>query len=338
MAKGVTDEFQTIYEDLKNKVYRPVYLFHGEESYFIDKLVELLEDTVLSETEKEFNLDIFYGKDISTTQLISVARRYPMAANHHLVIVKEAQQLKQMDILSSYINKPLGSTLLVLAHKHKSIDGRTSVGKLLKKKGVVFNSKKLYDNQIPQWITNYLSSAGYSISPKAGIMLTEYLGNDLSRISNELSKLMINLEQGTAITDHHIEENIGMSKDYNIFELQNAIAAKDRDKTYRIADYFGKNAKLFPLLRITSNLYFFFTKLMLVHKSRSKNPRELAGVLGLHPFLVKSYVEAAGNYPFRSVARIIHEIKVYDLKSKGMDNASASDGELLKELIYKILH
>ncbi len=338
MAKSVTDEFREIYQDLRNKVYQPVYLFQGEESFFIDKLVEFIEDNVLTESEKEFNLDVLYGKDITPSQLISSARRYPMMSNHHVVIVKEAQSMKGLDDLLPYVENPLKSTLLVLVHKHKTIDGRKALGKALKKKGVVFNSKKLYDNQIPDWINTYLGNRKFTIAPKASVMITEYVGNDLSKIANELNKLIINLDPGTEIQDHHIEENIGISKDYNIFELQNAIGSRDREKAYMIADYFGKNSKSFPLLRITSNLYFYFTKLMLIHKSRSKNPRDLGAILGLHPFLVKDYLTAAGNYSFGKVGAVIHEIKEYDLKSKGIDNSSTEDGELLRELVFRILH
>ncbi|MFO8055027.1 MAG: DNA polymerase III subunit delta [Bacteroidales bacterium] len=338
MAKNVIDQYKEIYQSLKNKVYQPVYLFQGEESFFIDKLVELIEEDVLSEAEKEFNLDIFYGKDIEINQLISAAKRYPMAANHHVVIVKEAQHLKQMDKLSSYIENPLTSTLLVLVHKHNTLDGRKTISKTLKKKGLIFTSKKLYENQIPDWVSTYLSNRGFTITPKASIILTEYVGNDLSKISNELDKLIINLEKGTKINDHHIEQNIGISKDYNIFELQNAIGSKDIARAYKIADYFGNNVKSFPLLRITSNLYYYFTKLMLIHKSRSQNPGELASIIGLHPFLAKEYIAAARNYSFGKIAAIIHDIKEYDLKSKGINNASTGDGELLRELVFRILN
>ncbi|MGM0611918.1 MAG: DNA polymerase III subunit delta [Bacteroidota bacterium] len=339
MAKSVIDEFKQIYQDLKNKVYHPVYLFHGEESFFIDKLVEVIENTVLNEMEKEFNLDILYGKDVSAQQVISTAKRYPMAANHHVVIVREAQSMQKLNDLTSYVNNPLKSTLLVLVHKHKAIDGRKSLGKSVRENGVRFQSKKLYDNQIPNWINTYLSNRNYSITPKASIMVTEYVGNDLSKIANELDKIMISLEKETQeITEQHIEQNIGISKDYNIFELQNAIGSRNTPRTYLIADYFSKNEKSFPLLRITSNLYFYFTKLMLVHKSKSKTPNDLSQVIGLHPFLVKDYISASRNFSFGKLAEIIHILKTYDLKSKGIENSSTSDGELLKEMVFKIMN
>ena len=339
MAKSVIAEFKQIYQDLKNKVYYPVYLFHGEESFFIDKLVETIEDTVLNEMEKEFNLDVLYGKDVSAQQVINTAKRYPMAANHHVVIVKEAQSMQKLNELTSYVNNPLESTLLVLVHKHKTIDGRKSLGKTVRENGVLFQSKKLYDNQVPNWINTYLYNRNYSITPKASLMITEYVGNDLSTIANEIDKIMITLENDTKeITDKHIEQNIGISKDYNIFELQNAIGSKDMAKAYQIADYFSQNEKSFPLLRITSNLYFYFTKLMLIHKSKSKMPNDLSQVIGLHPFLVKEYISAAQNFSFGKLANIIHILKTYDLKSKGIDNSSASDGELLKEMVFKIMN
>lgn len=339
MAKSVIDEFKQIYQDLKNKVYYPVYLFHGEESFFIDKLVETIEDTVLNEMEKEFNLDVLYGKDVSAQQVINTAKRYPMAANHHVVIVKEAQSMQKLNELTSYVNNPLESTLLVLVHKHKTIDGRKSLGKTIRENGVLFQSKKLYDNQVPNWINTYLYNRNYSITPKASLMITEYVGNDLSTIANEIDKIMITLENDTKeITDKHIEQNIGISKDYNIFELQNAIGSKDMAKAYLIADYFSQNEKSFPLLRITSNLYFYFTKLMLIHKSKSKTPNDLSQVIGLHPFLVKEYISAAQNFSFGKLANIIQILKTYDLKSKGIDNSSASDGELLKEMVFKIMN
>lgn len=338
MARNVTDEYKQIYHDLKNKLYHPVYLFHGEESFFIDRLVQYIEYNVLNESEKEFNLDILYGKDINVPQLISIAKRYPMFATHHVVIVKEAQTLQNINDLTSYVKEPLKSTILVLVHKHKTIDGRKSLGKLIKKKGIIFNSKKLYDNQIPDWINTYLSNKNYKITPKASIMLTEFVGNDLSKMSNELDKMIINLEQGTEITDRHIEQNIGISKDYNVFELQNAIGNRNIPRAYTIADYFGKHQKSFPLLRITSNLYFYFTKLMLIHKSKTRNPQDLGNIIGLHPFLVKDYISAANNFSLAQIASAINYLKEYDLKSKGIDNTSTEDGELLRELIFKIMN
>ncbi|MFO8086751.1 MAG: DNA polymerase III subunit delta [Bacteroidales bacterium] len=337
MARSVTEEFKELYHSLKNKIYQPVYLLHGEESYYIDKLVDVFENQVLNEQEREFNLDVLYGKDVTVSQLISTAKRYPMSANHHVVIVREAQTLQKINDLASYVAQPLKSTLLVIVHKHKTIDGRKSLAKAVKKHGVIFHSKKLYDNQIPDWIQTFLSGHNYPITPKASMMITEYVGNDLSNISNELQKIMINLPEKTKITDRHVEQNIGISKDYNIFELQNAIGNRDKQRAYRIADYFGKNQKSFPLLRITSTLYFYVTKLMLIHKSKSRDPGEISHVIGMHPFLAKDYISAARNYSFGQLAEMIRILKEYDLKTKGINNASTDDSELLKEMIYKIL-
>lgn len=337
MAKNVTEEFKEIQREIDNKVFHPVYLFQGDESFFIDKLVDKLENNVLSETEKEFNLDIVYGRDINVSQLISLAKRYPMMANHHLVIVKEAQNLQMIEQLESYVNQPLTSTLLVLEHKHKTLDGRKSFSKTIKDKGKVFTSRKLYDNQVPDWLNDYLSGRGYPVTPKAALMITEFVGNNLSKIANELEKLLINLEPGTKITDQHVEKNIGISKDYNMFEFQNAIGNRDIARAYTIADYFGKNIKTFPLLRIVSNLYYYFTKLMLIHKSKSKDAKEIGFIIGLHPFIAKEYIKASSNYSFGKIAEIINHLKTYDLKSKGIDNASTEADELLRELVFKIM-
>lgn len=336
--KSIVDEFKDIQQDIKNKVFYPVYLFQGDESFFIDKLIELLEENVLNEAEKEFNLNVVYGREIDVSQLVSLAKRYPMMANHHVVIVKEAQNLQKIEQLESYIKNPLKSTLLILEYKYKTLDGRKTISKTINEKGVVFTSQKLYDNQIPDWITNYLSSREYSITPKASLMIAEFVGNDLSKIVNELDKLLINLEKGLEITDQHVENNIGISKDYNMFEFQNALGKRDAPRAYKIADYFGKNIRNFPMMLITSSLYYYFTKLMLVHKSKSKDAKEIGYIIGLHPFIAKEYIRGSSNYSFGKLASIIHHLKTYDLRSKGIDNASTDQAELLRELVFKILN
>ena len=330
--------FDKIMTDLKNKEYKAVYLLMGEESFYIDKITDYIANNVLSESEKAFNQTIVYGKDTDVLTIDNTAKRFPMMSSHQVVIVKEAQNIKNIDKLSFYASNPLESTILVLNYKYKTLDKRKKLYKEIEKNGVVFNSKKLYENQVPAWINSYLSNKKYSIEPVASTLLTEFLGTDLSKIANELDKLVISLPENTKIKPIHIEEKIGISKDYNNFELQNALIKKDVLKANRIIDHFGKNQKANPFVLTISSLFFFFKKVLIYHFSKDKNPRTVASVLKVNPYFVKDYEMAAKKYNPKKVVAIISYLREYDLKSKGYGNQSATSLDLLKELIFKILH
>ncbi len=328
----------TILRDIRNKVLYPVYFLMGEETYFIDVIADELEESVLSETEKEFNLIVLYGKDTDIPSIISTAKRYPMMASHNLVIVREAHQLKDLDDLLPYLAKTLDSTILVICYKYKKIDKRSKLYKALIKTGVVFYGKKLYDNQIPGWIASYVKQNGYGITPPAMQMLADHLGTDLGKIVNELKKLFINIKKGSEIDKGIIEENIGISKDYNIFEFQNALGARDSKKAFRVAKYFADNPKSNPFVMTTGILYQFFSKVLLYHSLKDKKQQNAASELGIHPFFVKDYAVAARNYKPEKILRIFSQLREYDLKSKGLGNETTDSGELLRELTYKILN
>lgn len=330
--------FEQILTDLKNKIYRPIYLLTGEEPYYIDEISDYIEKYTLNETEKEFNQTVVYGKDIDVPTLINYAKRYPMMANYQVVIVKEAQEIDKIEDLASYLDNMQNSTLLVLCYKYKKIDGRTAFKKNLEKKGVFFESKKLYDNQLPDWITTYLRIKNYQITPNAAKLLADFLGNDLQKIVNEINKLIINVPANTTVTPELIEENIGISKDFNVFELQNALGAKDIVKSNQIINYFAANPKENPLVKVIIILYPFFNKILTFQQLTDKSQKNAASVLGVSPFYVKGYEEAAKKYSTEKLMQIISILREYDLKSKGVDSVSTSDGDMMKEMVYKILH
>ncbi|MEO5645448.1 MAG: DNA polymerase III subunit delta [Bacteroidia bacterium] len=331
-------DYLDIISDLKKKVYKPVYFLSGEEPYFIDQISDFIEKKVLDENEKEFNQTVLYGRDTDVGTIIGEAKRYPMMSDKMVIIVKEAQNIRNIEDLDSYIANPLNSTILVICYKYKTLDKRKAFPKTVAKKGVLFESKKLYDNKIPDWISAYLKDKKYTISPKSSQLLTEYLGNDLGKISNELDKLMINLPPGTEITPDHIQMNIGISKDFNTFELNDALTKKDVVKANRIINYFASNSKEHPLVLTIASLNSFFVKLLRYHGLEDKSKESAAKALGVHPFFVSDYINAARNYPMQKLKAIAGYLREYDLRSKGVDNASADDGALMKELIWKILH
>lgn len=333
-------KFEQIINDLKNQVYHPVYFLMGEEAFFIDEISDYIEEHVLSEEEQEFNQTIVYGRDVDVATIVSYAKRFPMMANYQVVIVKEAQNINNIEDLQVYVENPLKSTLLVICYKYKKLDKRKAFTKLVDKKGVLFEGVKLYDNELPAWIVASLSKKGYMILPDASVMLAEYLGSDLSKINSELSKLTINIPVGTTINTGHIEANIGISKDFNVFELQKALTKKDVYKANQIATYFTANPKENPLVVTLSVLYSFFAKILIFHYTHDKSKANISSVLGINPYFFNDYAEAIRVYSEPKTKKIISMLRVYDLKSKGVDNNATygSDGELLKELIYKILH
>ena len=330
--------YEDILANLRKKIYHPIYFLMGEESYFIDQITDYIAKNVLTEAEKGFNQHVLYGKDTDVDTIITHARRFPMMANHQVIVVKEAQNIKKIEDLETYVKNPLNSTILVINYKYKSIDKRKSFAKQLAKSSVLFESKKIYDNQLPSWINGYLSAHNYTIAPQASAMLAEYLGTDLSKVSNEVNKLIISLPEGTKITPDHIEKNIGISKDYNVFELQNALGEKNILKTNKIINYFAANPSSSPIPRTISSLYYFFMKILTYHFLTDKSQNAVAAALQVSPFFVKSYIAAAKVYSPKKLVEIMGILREYDMKSKGFGNVSSTAGDLQKEMIYKILH
>ena len=338
MAKETT--YEEIARDLKNRIYKPVYYLMGEESYYIDRISEYIAQTVLNENEKEFNQTILYGADTDIATIINAAKRYPMMSKYQVVIVKEAQGVKNIDELSYYLQKPLESTILVLCHKHGVLDRRKKLAAEIEKVGVLFESKKIKDTQLAGFITSYLKRKSIEIEPKASEMMAEFVGTDLSRMAGELEKLIITLPKGQKrITPEQIEQNIGISKDYNNYELRNALIIKDVFKANQIIKYFEENPKTNPLQMTLSVLFNFFSNLMLAYYAPEKSEQGIAAQLGLKsPWQSNDYLAAMRKYSGVKVMQIIGEIRYCDAKSKGVGNSSLGDGELLRELVYKILH
>ena len=331
--------YNQIIQDLEDKNFKPIYFLHGEEPYYIDKITNYIVDNILSESEKSFNQTIFYGRDTNVPTIINAAKKFPMMANNQVVIVKEAQYLDKLEDLIYYVKSPLKSTLLVIAYKYKKIDKRKKLYNILKENGLVFESNKLYDNKIPDWIINYLKERNYYITPEASLLLTEYLGSDLSKIVGELEKIFIALTPDIKKIDlETIEENIGISKDFNNFELTNALSVKDILKANRIVNYFAANPKKNPITLTISSLHFFFSKVLAYYSLKNKSSATIASELKINPFFVNEYKKAASNYSSQKLVEIISLLREYDLKSKGWGNTGIDSGNLLKELIFKILH
>ena len=333
------DEVVKIVNDIKAGNIKPIYFLMGEEPYYIDKLSEYIEKNILSEEEKGFNQTVLYGRDVAIEDVVSTAKRYPMMADRQVVIVKEAQDLSRtIDKIESYVEHPMPSTVLVFCYKYKTLDKRKKVTKLLAKNGVVYESKKLYENQVGDWIKRVLAGKKYAIEPKASAMLVEFLGTDLSKINNELEKLKIILPAGSTISAKDIEENIGFSKDYNVFELRKAIGERNQLKAYKIAENFAQNPKDNPLVMTTSLVFGFFIQLLKYHGLKDKNPKNVASVLGVNPFFLKDYDLAIKNYPMKKVSQIIASLRDTDVKSKGVGANSLSQADLLREMLYKIFN
>lgn len=338
MAKE--QSYLDILTDLRKKQFKPIYYLMGEEPYFIDVIANYIEDNVLTEAEKGFNLTVVYGTDTDISDIVNTAKRYPMMSDYQVVIVREAQSVKNMDELVYYLQKPLTSTILVFCHKHGVLDRRKKLATEIQKIGVLFDSKRLRDYQLPQFIENYLKQKSVDIDSKAAAMMAEYVGTDLSRMVGELDKLIITLPEGQKrITPAQIELNIGISKDFNNFELLDAIINKNVVKANRIVKYFAENPKSNPLIMTLSTLFGFFSNLMLVYYSPVQTEQGIAAHLGLRSsWQARDYLKAKGKYTGTEVLQIIDEIRYCDARSKGVENSSVSDGELLRELIYKILH
>lgn len=329
-----------ILKELRAKQYRPVYYLMGEEAYYIDLIADYIADNVLTDIEKEFNQTVVYGADVDIATVINAAKRYPMMSEYQVVIVKEAQAIRNMEELSFYLQKPLKSTILVLCHKHGVLDRRKKLAAEIEKTGVLFESKKLKEAQLPAFITAYLKRKGVDLEAKAAAMLADFVGTDLSRLTGELEKLIITLPKGqTRVTPEQVERNIGISKDYNNFELRNAIVEKDVLKANKIIKYFEENPKTNPIQMTLSLLFGFFSNLMLAYYAPEKSEQGIAAFVGLKsPWQSREYLSAMRRYSGVKTMQIIGEIRYADAKSKGVGNSSLSDGDILRELIFKILH
>jgi DNA polymerase-3 subunit delta len=331
--------FNEIMAGLEKGSYRPLYLLYGEEPYYIDRISGYIIANVLNEAEKAFNQTIVYGKDCDAGQVTGMARRYPMMAPRQVVVVREAQDMKDFDKLEHYAEQPLPSTLLVVNYKNKGPDKRKKAYKAFERNGIVFESKKLFDDQLPGWITTYAAGRKYRIEPKASALLAEFLGSDLSRIANELEKLFIAIGEGTrTVTPDHVEQHIGISKDYNQFELQNALAEGNALKAQRIVNHFAAHERAYPPVLIFGSLYFFFTKILMIHQLQDKSRQNVASRLQVSNFFVPGYLTAARRYSPAKVASAIAILRDYDMRSKGYGGVTTPPGELLRELTYQLLH
>src|SRR5688572_23610539 len=328
---------EKIISEWKRGVFHPVYWLEGEEEYYIDKVIEHAEHRILPESESAFNLTVFYGRDASWPDVINACRRYPMFAERQVVILKEAQHMRDIEKLEAYVENPLHSTVFVVSYKDKKVDGRTKFAKVLKEKGVLVTTKKMYDSQLPEWTQELIQSKDLAISPKGLALLVDHIGNDLSRIENEIDKLSVNLGKRKTITEEDIESFIGVSKDFNVFELQSAMAKKDVVKAIRIIQYFEANPKAAPIQLVLPSLYSFFSKAFMVFGAASHDEKTVAASLGVKPFFVKDYMQAANIYNYAGVEKILLLLHQYNLKSLGVQDAGNSDASLLKEMVVKMV-
>ncbi|MDR0661669.1 MAG: DNA polymerase III subunit delta [Prevotellaceae bacterium] len=340
-AKDTEAKYREILTRINQKIYKPIYLLMGDEAYYIDQLSSYIAANILNEPEKAFNQTILYGKDVDVTAIINAARRFPMMANHQVIIVKEAQNVRKIEELDVYVKAPLQSTILVICLKGKTVDKRGAFYKTVDKIGDVLETVKLYENEVSPWITTYVQQQGYSMEPAASAVMADYVGNDLSKLVNELDKLFSLLptdRKKLAVSD--IEQNIGISKEYNTFELNNAVAQRNILKANRIAYHFGKNPSEYPLVVTISTLYTLFRNLLKLYvlKKRAASQSEIASELGVNPFFVKDYETAVRLYPIGKIIENISLLREYDMRGKGFGNTSVSHEELLRELLFKLLH
>lgn len=328
---------EKIIADWKKKSFKPVYWLEGEESFYIDQVVEYAERSILTQDEAGFNLTVFYGKDAAWAEVVNASRRYPMFAEKQVVILKEAQQMRDIDKLEAYIEHPLASTILVVAHKEKKVDGRSKLAKLLKQNAEVLSTKKMYDNQLPDWTNDLVQSKGYSINRKAVALLVDHIGNDISRINNEVDKLLVNLGTRKSITEEDIEQYVGVSKEYNVFELQEALQRKDLGKAIRIVQYFESNPKAAPIQLILPALYNFFSKVYMLFGTSMSDEKAAAAAIGVNPFFAKDYMAAARNYGYEGTERTLLLLHHYNLRSIGVNDSGTEDASLLKEMMVKMM-
>ena len=334
----MAETYENILDNLKKKIYRPVYFLCGEEPYYIDKIADFAENNILDEGEKDFNQHIYYGLDSDVNAIVSACKAFPMMGAFQLIIIKEAQQLKKIELLLPYVLNPLESTILIICHKYKKPDERKEFGKSIKRNSVYFVSDKVKDYKLTEWIESFVKTQKLKIGNKAAAILGEFLGNDLSKIQMEIEKLKILIPEGSEITPEIIQKNIGISKDYNTFELQNALGEKNILKANQIVDYFGKNDKAHNIIPVVSGLYGYFTKIIKIHGLKDRSERAAGVALGLPPFVAKEYFKYANNYPMPKLVKIMQHLEQADLRAKGLETTGMESGEILKELMFKILH
>jgi len=332
--------YEEVIQELKRKIYHPVYFLSGEEPYYIDLISDYIEENLLQHEEKEFNQTVLYGRDSDVQGIIDACKRFPMMSNYQVIIIKEAQDIKNIDTLEKYIENPVSTTILVICYKYGKVDKRKTFAKLLDKKAVLFESAKIYDNQLPAWITAYVKQRGFSIQQKAAMMMADSLGTDLTKVVNEISKIIISCPKGSEITPEQVEINIGISKDYNIFELQKALGTKNVFKANQIIKYFAENEKENPIVKVIPILYTYFNKVFLYHNLADKTSNNVASILSINRMFIDDYAVSARNYPPAKLRRVFSYLREYDLRAKGVnnDNTSTGGGELMKEMIFKIMH
>ncbi|MEY8759117.1 DNA polymerase III subunit delta [Chryseobacterium tongliaoense] len=335
-------ELDLILKNIKNKEVLPIYFFHGEEAYFIDVVVKAFEHEFLEEDEKAFNQTVAYGKDTSYQEILSLARQFPMMGDKQVIIVKEAQDLKLNEeenrILEAYVENPVPSTVLIFAHKHKKLDSRKKVTKALDKAKALFLSESIKENNLPKWIADECIKLSIKTAPNISHLLAEYLGNDLSRIANELNKLKIILKNDEVLDGSIIENHIGISKEYNVFELQKALGTKNANAAFKIAHFMGKNPKNNPFVMMLASLYNYFSNVIMYQTMMGQSPQTIASQMGINPYFIKDYAESARLYPLKHATRVISILREFDMKGKGLGAVNMSEAELIKELVYKIIH
>lgn len=321
----------------KKKEFKPLYWLEGEEEYYIDKAIQYAEHEILPESEASFNLTIFYGRDAAWTDVVNACRRYPMFAERQVVLLKEAQFMKDIEKLEPYFEAPLASTILVIAYKDKKVDSRTRFAKMLKSKAVMVTTKKMYDNQLPDWVQQMVTAKGLSIAAKANALLVDHIGNDLSRLEKEIDKITVNLQGRKSISEDDIENYVGVNKEFNTFELQAAIGSRNMAKAIRIIQYFEANPKAAPIQLILPSLYSFFSKVFMIFGAPGNDEKTIASAIGVNPFFMKDYMQASKLYQYQGVERALLLLHQYNLKSVGVNSSGATDAALLKEMVYKML-
>ena len=328
---------EKIISDWKKNIFKPFYWLEGEEEFYIDTVIDYAEHNILTEADAAFNLTLFYGKDANWTEVVNACSRYPMFAQRQVVLLKEAQQMKDIDKLENYITNPLASTVFVVSYKGKTIDGRSKLAKIIKQNGEVLSVKKLYDNQLPGWTNEYIQSKEFTIIPRALTLLVDHIGNDLSRIANEFEKVSMNLADRKNITEDDIEKYVGISKEYNVFELQEALSNKDLAKAITIIQYFEGNPKAAPIQMLLPALYNHFSKVLTVFQMTDKTEKALRPMFYNNPYAARQALETVLNYSYTGVEQTLMLLHEYNLKSVGINSIGISDASLMKELAVKII-
>lgn len=328
---------EKIISEWKKGHFKPVYWLEGEESYFIDQVVAYAEKNILSEAEAGFNLSVFYGRDADWASVVNACMRYPMFSERQVVLLKEAQHMRDIEKLESYIDNPSKATVFVVSYKEKKVDGRSKLAKILKTKGELLTTKKMYESQLPEWTNGMIMQHGLTISPKGLTLLVDHIGNDLSRIENEIEKLAVNLGARKGITEDDIENYIGVSKEFNVFELQDAIGKKDQAKAIRIINYFEANPKAAPIQMVLPAIYNFFSKLLMIHGMGGGDEKSIATAIGVNPYFARDYFSAARKYNYAAVEKTLLLLHQYNLRTVGVNDGGSSEAGLLKELVVKMM-